>query len=55
MSLPRTRVAIIGALPEELEKLKTLLSDIKELQHGPFQYQECKFEDIDCLLSLSGP
>lgn len=54
MSLEPARIAIIGALPEELEKLRPQLSEIKDFSHGPFQYQEARYKNIQCLLSLSG-
>ena len=54
MSLDQVRIAIIGALPEELEKLKPQLGSAKSINHGPFQYEECSYKNIKCLLALSG-
>ncbi|MDD7984884.1 5'-methylthioadenosine/adenosylhomocysteine nucleosidase [Lentisphaera marina] len=54
MSLEQVRIAIIGALPEELEKLRPQFTDLNDISNGPFQYQEGSYKNIKCLLSLSG-
>ena len=54
MSVKNTRVAIIGALPEEVESIRQLGTQTTKRQSGPFIFEEFQYQGLDCLLSITG-
>ena len=54
MTINNTRVAIIGALPEEVQSIRKLGNEITKRQSGPFTFEEFDYNGLNWLLSITG-
>ena len=46
MTINNTRVAIIGALPEEVQSIRKLGNEITKRQSGPFTFEEFDYNGL---------
>ena len=51
-SLPR--IAIIGAMPDEIAQLEKLGTLTRKISEGPYELQEINHNGMNCLIGLSG-